>query len=99
MLISRTVFRPSTRYAVQHRDAGDSRCRRRHRDRGSDEAPVTGESVPVAKKAGDHVYAGSINTNGVLRVRLTHTADDNTIARIIHLLEEAQTSSAYRSFH
>lgn len=59
-----------------------------------DEAPVTGESVPVPKKPGDHVYAGSINANSVLRVRLTHTAADNTIARIIHLVEEAQASKA-----
>lgn len=59
-----------------------------------DEAPVTGESVPVAKKPGDRVYAGSINANGMLRVRLTHTAADNTIARIIHLVEEAQASKA-----
>jgi Zn2+/Cd2+-exporting ATPase len=59
-----------------------------------DEAPVTGESVPVAKGVGDQVYAGSINANGTLRVRLTHTAADNTIARIIHLVEEAQGSKA-----
>lgn len=59
-----------------------------------DEGPVTGESVPVAKKPGDQVYAGSINSNGMLRVRLTHTAADNTIARIIHLVEEAQASKA-----
>jgi Cd2+/Zn2+-exporting ATPase len=59
-----------------------------------DEAPVTGESVPMAKGVGDQVYAGSIDANGVLRVRLTHTAADNTIARIIHLVEEAQASKA-----
>src|SRR5262245_16032933 len=59
-----------------------------------DEAPVTGTSVPVAKAVGDGVYAGSINANGMLRVQLTHTAADNTIARIIHLVEEAQGSKA-----
>lgn len=59
-----------------------------------DEAPVTGESVPVVKAAGDQVYAGSINANGLLRVRITRTAADNTIARIIHLVEEAQASKA-----
>jgi Cd2+/Zn2+-exporting ATPase len=59
-----------------------------------DEAPVTGESVPVAKGIGDQVYGGSINANGMLRVRITHTAADNTIARIIHLVEEAQRSKA-----
>lgn len=59
-----------------------------------DEAPVTGESVPVAKKIGDRVYAGSINVNSSLRVQITRTAADNTIARIIHLVEEAQGSKA-----
>jgi Cd2+/Zn2+-exporting ATPase len=60
----------------------------------ADEAPVTGESVPVAKTVGSAVYAGSINGNGLLRVRITKTAADNTIARIIHLVEEAQASKA-----
>ncbi len=58
------------------------------------EAPVTGESVPVPKKPGSHVYAGSINANGELRVEITRTAADNTIARIIHMVEEAQSSKA-----
>lgn len=58
------------------------------------EAPVTGESVPVLKEAGAKVYAGSINANGELRVRITHAAADNTIARIIHMVEEAQESKA-----
>ncbi|MGK9235660.1 cadmium-translocating P-type ATPase [Inquilinus limosus] len=59
-----------------------------------DEAPITGESVPVAKAAGDAVYAGSINAGGVLRVRVSRTAADNTIARIIHMVEAAQASKA-----
>lgn len=59
-----------------------------------DEAPVTGESVPVAKTVGSAVYAGSINGNGLLRVRITKTAADNTITRIIQLVEEAQASKA-----
>jgi len=59
-----------------------------------DEAPITGESLPVAKAIGDAVYAGSINARGVLHVRLTHTANDNTIARIIHMVEEAQEMKA-----
>lgn len=59
-----------------------------------DEAPVTGESVPVAKEAGASVYAGSINAHGELRVRISRTAADNTIARIIHMVEEAQASKA-----
>ena len=59
-----------------------------------DEAPVTGESVPVTKTTGSAIYAGSINGNGLLRVSITKTAADNTIARIIHLVEEAQASKA-----
>lgn len=58
------------------------------------EAPVTGESVPLAKTVDAAVYAGSINGNGELRVRITRTAADNTIARIIHMVEEAQASKA-----
>lgn len=58
------------------------------------EAPVTGESVPILKEPGAKVYAGSINANGELRVRITHVAADNTIARIIHMVEEAQESKA-----
>jgi len=58
------------------------------------EAPVTGESVPILKEPGATVYAGSINANGELRVRITHVAADNTIARIIHMVEEAQESRA-----
>jgi len=59
-----------------------------------DEAPITGESVPVAKAAGDAVYAGSINAGGALRLRVTRAAADNTIARIIQMVEAAQSSKA-----
>ena len=59
-----------------------------------DESPVTGESVPVPKRAGSPVFAGGINATGALRVRVTRTAADNTIARIIHLVEEAQASKS-----
>lgn len=58
------------------------------------EAPVTGESVPVPKTTGSAVYAGSINANGELRVEITRTSADNTVARIIHMVEEAQASKA-----
>ncbi len=58
------------------------------------EAPVTGESVPVAKEVGSIVYAGSVNANGELRVEITRTAADNTIARIIHMVEDAQAAKA-----
>lgn len=55
-----------------------------------DQAPVTGESVPVDKAAGARVFAGTINGEGLLEVRATKTFADNTIARIIHMVEEAQ---------
>jgi Cd2+/Zn2+-exporting ATPase len=54
------------------------------------QAPVTGESVPVEKQLGDIVFAGSINGEGALDIRATKTFADNTIARIIHMVEEAQ---------
>ena len=59
-----------------------------------DDSPVTGESVPVAKTMGDTVFAGSINIDGVLHVRVEKTAADNTIAKIIELVEQAQASKA-----
>ena len=59
-----------------------------------DDSPVTGESVPVIKKPGDAVYAGSINQDGALTVRVDKAASDNTIARIIHMVEEAETGKA-----
>jgi Zn2+/Cd2+-exporting ATPase len=59
-----------------------------------DESPVTGESVAKAKTVGDDVFAGTINAIGVLRVRVTAAAEDNTIARVVKLVEEAQESKA-----
>jgi Cd2+/Zn2+-exporting ATPase len=59
-----------------------------------DEAPVTGESVPVTKGPGQAVCAGTINTDAVLRVRVTAAAADNTIARVVKLVEEAQEAKA-----
>ena len=54
--------------------------------------PDTGESVPKLKTADDAVFAGTINTDAVLRVRVTAAAADNTIARVVKLVEEAQES-------
>lgn len=59
-----------------------------------DESPVTGESVPMSKAAGAAVYAGSVSTNGELRIDVTRAAADNTIARIVHMVEAAQESKA-----
>jgi len=54
------------------------------------QAPVTGESVPVEKKPGDGVFAGSINGEGSLDVKVTKAYAENTISRIIKMVEEAQ---------
>ena len=61
---------------------------------GIDDSPVTGESVPVTKGPSDPVFAGSINTEAALRVTVTKAAEDNTIARIIRLVEEAEEARA-----
>ena len=58
------------------------------------QAPITGESMPVAKELNDDVFAGSINGEGVLSVEVTHLANDNTISRMIRLVEEAQEKRA-----
>ena len=59
-----------------------------------DESPVTGESIPVSRGPGDAVVAGSINADGAIRLRVTRAAADNTIARIIRLVEDATASRA-----
>ncbi len=61
---------------------------------GVDESPVTGESVPATRTVGDPVFAGSINTEAALRIRVTRAPADNTIARIIRLVEEAEEARA-----
>ncbi|MFA6965706.1 heavy metal translocating P-type ATPase [Bosea sp. (in: a-proteobacteria)] len=61
---------------------------------GIDESPVTGESVPKTKGVGEPVFAGSVNSEAALRVRVTKAAHDNTISRIIRLVEEAQEARA-----
>ena len=61
---------------------------------GVDESAVTGESMPKLKEPGAPVFAGSINSEAALRVRVTKSAEDNTIARIIRLVEEAESARA-----
>jgi len=59
-----------------------------------DEAPVTGESTPVRKGLNAKVFAGTVNGDAALRVQVTAAAADNTIARVVKLVEEAQESKA-----
>jgi Cd2+/Zn2+-exporting ATPase len=55
-----------------------------------DQSHLTGESVPVAKRLGDPVYAGTLNHDGAVEVRTTRAAGDTTLARIVTLVQEAQ---------
>ena len=59
-----------------------------------DQAPITGESLPVDKAPGDPVFAGAINGRGALEVEITRLAADNTLSRIVQLVQEAQAQRA-----
>ncbi len=65
-----------------------------HGESAVNQAPITGESWPADKAPGDEVFAGSINGAGALDVRVTRPASDSALARIVHLVEEAQARRA-----
>jgi Cd2+/Zn2+-exporting ATPase len=59
-----------------------------------DESPINGESIPRSRAPGDDIFAGTVNLDAVLEVEVTRGAEDNTIARVIRLVEEAQAAKA-----
>ena len=58
------------------------------------QAPITGESLPVPKSAGDQVFAGTINQEGYIEVEVTSESDDTALSKIIHLVEESRKKQA-----
>ncbi|MGR3177526.1 MAG: heavy metal translocating P-type ATPase, partial [Candidatus Anammoxibacter sp.] len=63
------------------------------------QSPITGESISIEKSTGDEVYAGTINENGALDIKVTHISNESTLAKIIHLIEDAQSQKApFQSF-
>jgi Zn2+/Cd2+-exporting ATPase len=80
------IVRPGEKVPLDARvSAGESQV---------NQAPVTGESLPIDKGPGDEVFAGTINGRGALEVAVTRKRGDSTLARIIHLVERAQAQRA-----
>jgi Cd2+/Zn2+-exporting ATPase len=83
---SRVVVRPGEKLPLDgHVVAGVSDV---------NEAPITGEPLPRTKQPGDEVFAGTINGEGLLEFEVTRVAADTTLARIVHMVEEAQARRA-----
>ena len=59
-----------------------------------DQSPITGESVPVDKKSGDEVFAGTINQDAALEINITRLAKDNTLSRVMQMVAEAQSQQS-----
>jgi Cd2+/Zn2+-exporting ATPase len=80
------IVRPGEKFAL------DGIVRNGHSE--VNQAPITGESLPVEKGEGDEVFAGTINGHGALTVAVTRRRNDTTLARIVHLVESAQAKRA-----
>jgi Cd2+/Zn2+-exporting ATPase len=80
------IVRPGERFPIDGEViAGDSDV---------DQATITGESMPVHKQVGDSIFASTLNGNGSLEIRVTRQAKDTTLARIVQMVEEAQSTKA-----
>lgn len=89
-----TDLRPGQMVAVRPGDRIPCDGRIVEGQSGIDESPVNGESVPRAKGPGDDVFAGTMNIDAALRIEVTKAAADNTIARIVRLVEQAKEAKA-----
>ena len=81
-----SIIRPGDRVAVEGKILSGASS--------LDQSPITGESVPVEKETGDEVFAGSINGDGALEVAVTKLAKDTTMARVLQMVEEAQSQKS-----
>ncbi|RMG14461.1 MAG: heavy metal translocating P-type ATPase [Deltaproteobacteria bacterium] len=90
VVVPATEVRPGDRFVVRPGEGVPTDGRIVEGESSLDESPVTGESVPVDRGPGDPVFAGSINGQGALLVEATASFEDNTLARIVQMVEEAQ---------